>query len=107
MLSGPASQAGDGSGVDANETSGLADAVALGQVVEHGAGLFFEQMAVKEGRALAFGEAVLASFAVEEVDVIELAVAGADREIAGVALAVADAVGVLAPKAREVIHAAN
>jgi hypothetical protein len=104
MLSGPAGQAGDGIGVDADETSGGADAVALGQVVQDGAGLLLGQMAVKEGRALAFGEAVLAGVAVEEANGIELAVAGANREIAGVALTVAGAVGVLAAEAREVVH---
>ena len=107
MLSGPASPAGDGLGGDADETSGLADAVALGQVVEHGAGLLCGPMAVKEGRALAFGGAVLAGVAGEEAEVIELAGAGAGRELAGVAPAVAGAVGVPAAKARAVVPATD
>jgi hypothetical protein len=90
--------------VDADETSGLPDAAALVEVLEHGVGLVLGQMAVEQGCALAFGEAGLAGVAVEESDVSVLAVAAADGEIAGVALSVSGAVGVLAAEAREVIH---
>jgi hypothetical protein len=105
MLSGPASQPGDGIGVDADEPPGLSDAVSLSQVVQHGAGLVLGQVAVEQGRALAFGEAVLAGVAVEQPDVVEFAVAGADREVASVALAVEGAIRILAAEACEVVHA--
>src|SRR4051812_9792435 len=54
---------------------------------------------------MSLGEMILAGVAVEQSDVVEFAVAGADREIPGVALAVAGAVGILAAEAREVVHA--
>jgi hypothetical protein len=61
-------------------------------------------MGVEQGRALALGEAVLARLAVEQADVVPLAIAGADGEIAGVAAGVEGALGVLAAEAREVVH---
>jgi hypothetical protein len=74
-------------------------------VLEHGKGLLLGEMAVEQGRALALGEAALARLAVEQSDLVLLAVAGADREIAGVAVAVEDALVVLTTEAREVVHA--
>jgi hypothetical protein len=50
------------------------------------------------------GEAVLAGVAVEQPDVVLLAVASADREISGVAPSVGGAVGILAAEASEVVH---
>jgi hypothetical protein len=105
MLPSDAGQATDGVRIDADEASGGADAAALVEVLKHGEGLLLGQMGVKEGRPLALGEAVLAGVTVEQSDVVELAVAGADREIAGVAAGVEGAVGVLAAEAREVVHA--
>jgi hypothetical protein len=105
MLSDDAGQPSDGVGIDADQASGAADTTALVEVLEYGKGCFFGEMAVKQGRALAFGEAVLASFAVEQPDVVLLAVAGADREITGVTDAVEAAFRVLTAEAREVVHA--
>jgi len=76
-------------------------------VLEHGESLLFREVTVEQGRALAFGEAVLAGFAVEQSDVVLLAVAGADREIAGVSGAVEGALGVLTAEAREVVHSGD
>jgi hypothetical protein len=76
-------------------------------VLEHGEGLSLGEMAVEQGRALALGEAVLAGLAVEQSDVILLAVAGADREVAGVTRAVEGALRVLTAEAREVVHAGD
>ena len=90
--------------MDADQASGLADAAALVEVLEHGEGLLLGEMAVEQGRALALGEAGLAGVAVEQADVVLLAVAVADREVAGVASAVEGAVGVLAAEASEVVH---
>ena len=78
MLSDDAGQAPDGVGIDADQTSGAANATALVEVLEHGEGLFFREMAVEQGRALALGEARFARLAVEQPDVVLLAVAGAD-----------------------------
>jgi len=73
-------------------------------MLEDGEGLFLGKMAVKQGRALAFGETILAGLAVEQSDLVLLAVAGADREIGGVPLAVEGAFRVLTAEAREVVH---
>jgi hypothetical protein len=54
--------------------------------------------------ALALGEAVLAGVAVEQPDVVGLAVARADREVSCVALAEPGAIGHLAAEASEVVH---
>jgi hypothetical protein len=107
MLSDHAGQASDGVGIDADQASGAANATALVEMLEHGEGLFFGEMAVEQGRSLAFGEAVLAGLAVEQSDVLLLAVAGADREIAGVTATVEGALGVLTAEAREVVHAGD
>jgi hypothetical protein len=94
----------DGIAMDADEPPGLADAAALVEVGEHGAGRLVGEPAVEQGRALALGEAGLAGVAVEQADVVVLAVAVADRQVAGAAAAVGGAVGVLAAKAGEVVH---
>jgi hypothetical protein len=78
MLSDDAGQASNGVGIDADQTSGAADATALVEVLEHGEGLFFGEMAVEQGRALAFGEAIFARLAVEQPDVVLLTVARTD-----------------------------
>src|SRR5262249_34400789 len=75
--------------------------------LEHGEGLLLGEMAVEQGCALALGETILADVAVEQADVVLLAVAGADREIAGVTASVEGAVGILTAEAREVVHAAD
>ena len=105
MSSDDAGQASDGVGIDADQASGAADTTALIEVLEDGEGCFFGEMAVEQGRALAFREAVLAGLAVEQSDVILLAVAGADREITGITGAVQGAFRVLTAEAREVVHA--
>jgi hypothetical protein len=105
MLSGDAGQATDRVLIDPDEASGGSNAAALVEVLKHGVGLLLGEMAVEEGRPLALGEAVLARLAVQQSDVVLLAVAGADREIAGIAAGVEGALGVLTAEAREVVHA--
>jgi hypothetical protein len=90
--------------MDVDEPPGLADAAALGEVLEDGAGLLLGEVAVEQGRALALGEAGLAGLAVEQSDVVLLAVAGADGEIPRVAPAEEWAIRCLATEAREIIH---
>jgi hypothetical protein len=97
-------QSDDGVAVDADQTFGLSDAAAVAEVLEHGVGLVLGQVGVEQGRALAFGEAIFAGVAVEQPNVVLLAVAGADGEVSGVAFAVERAVGFLAAEAREVVH---
>jgi hypothetical protein len=107
MLSDDAGQASDGVGIDADQASGAADATALVEVLEDRECLLFGEMAVEQGRALAFGEATLARLAVEQSDVVLLAVAGADGEVTGVTGAVQEALRVLTAEAREVVHAGD
>ncbi len=104
MLSGGTGQSDDGVGCDADETTGLSDAVALGPVVEDGAGGRFGESAAVQRRALALGEAGAAAVAVQESELLVLAVVAADREVAGVTLAVQGAVGILATETGKVVH---
>jgi hypothetical protein len=103
-LAGQFRQADDGMGMDVDQAAGLPGAAALAEVAEDGAGLLLGQVAMEHRRALALGEATLAGVAVEQPDVVALAVAGADREVAGVAPAEDGASGILAAEAREVVH---
>ena len=61
-------QADDRIGVDVDQASGLSDAAAFGEVLEHGAGIWFGQVSLEQGRALALGEAVFAGRTVEQAD---------------------------------------
>ena len=70
MLPGAAGQSADGVGVDTDEASGLSNAAAVVEVLKHGEGLLFGEVAVEQGRPLALGEAVLAGVAGEESDVV-------------------------------------
>jgi hypothetical protein len=104
VIAGGASQPDDGIAMGADEAAGLADAIALGEVVEDGRGLRLGQAAVEQRGALPFGEAGLAGLAVEQPDVVILAVAVADGEVTDVAAAVQGASGILAAETREVVH---
>jgi len=97
-------QSDDGVAMDADEAFGLTDAVALGEVMEHGAGLLVGETAIEQRCALALGEAGLAGVAIEQADVIPLAVAVADGEVTGPSLAVEGAIGILATEAGEIVH---
>jgi hypothetical protein len=99
VLSGHAGQPHDGVAVDADESLGLADSVALDEMLEDGDGLLGGQVRVEQSGALAFGEARLAGSAEEQADLVAFAVTIADREVAEVALAVERAIGVLAAEA--------
>ena len=104
MVAGGAGQSDDGVAMDADEAFGLTDAVALGEVMEHGTGRLVGESAIEQRCSLALGEAGLAGVAVEQTDVILLAVAVADGEVAGPSSAVEGAVGILATEAGEIVH---
>jgi hypothetical protein len=104
VIAGDAGQPHDGIAMDADETPGLPDAVALGEVMEDGTGLLVGHPAVEERGALPLGEAGLAGLAIQQADVVVLAVAVADREVAGVAPPVQRTFGVLAAEEGEVVH---
>ena len=104
VVAGGACQADDGVAMDADEAAGLADAVALGQVLQDRDGDRFGEVTAVQRRALALGETGPAGVAVELAELLVLAVAAADREIAGIASAIERAVGILAAEARKIVH---
>jgi hypothetical protein len=85
VRSGHLGQSLDGLAMDPDQACGRPDAAAFDQVGQDVVGRLGRQVGVEQRRALAFGEAVLAGVAVEQADVALLAVAGADREVSGVA----------------------
>jgi hypothetical protein len=103
VIPGQPAQAHDGVAVDADEALGLADAAAVVEVGEQGAGLVLIEPGGEQGRALAFGEAPLAELAVEQAALVR-PVACPDRDVAGAALAVTFAPGVEAAEAIQVVH---
>jgi hypothetical protein len=88
---------------DADESPGLSDAAAVGEVGEDGECLRIGESGVEQRCALAFGKAGPAGAAVQEPPVL-LAVAGADGEGVGPAFPVRGAVGVLGAEARQVVR---
>ncbi|MBX6314668.1 MAG: hypothetical protein IRY99_17400 [Isosphaeraceae bacterium] len=104
VIAGGAGHPDDGIPVDPDEAPGLTDAVALGEVMEHGSGRLLGHPAVEERGALSFGEAGLAGPTVEQSDVVVLAVAVADGQVAGAALSREGASGILTADKGEVIH---
>jgi hypothetical protein len=98
-----AAQPRDGVAVDADESLGLADAAAVLEVGQGGAGHRLVEAAGEQRGPLALGEAGLAGLAVEQAAAVR-AVAGADGDVGAAALAVFDAVAVEAAEAGEVFH---
>jgi hypothetical protein len=106
VLAGEDGQADDGIFVDANQAARLADATTLLQVLENGDGFVLREFAVEQGRALAFGEALLAGAAGQDAALVGT-VAEADAEVVAAALAVVFAVGVLAAEGFQVVHGSS
>jgi hypothetical protein len=104
MVAGGSGQADDGVAMDADEAFGLTDAVALGEVLEHGAGLLVGESAIEQRGPFALGEAGLAGLTVEQADVILPAVAAADGEVTGPSSSLEGAVRILAAEAGEIVH---
>src|SRR5262249_6626620 len=107
LSTGGAGPADDGVAMDADEAAGWADAMALGPVFQDRDGGRFGEMAAIQGRAFALGEARAAGVAVEEPELVALAVVAAHREVADMALAIPGTVGVLAAEACEVVPGAK
>jgi hypothetical protein len=104
MIAGLAGVAGHGVAVDAHQPLGLADAAALGDVLQDGDGLLASQMGMEQRGPLAFGEAIAARAAPEEADRVILAVMAADGEVFSAPESMIGALGIQAAEAREVIH---
>jgi hypothetical protein len=92
MVAGGYGQPDDGIAMGADQAAGLADAVALGEVMEDGGDLLLGHAAVEQRSALPFGEAGLAGLTVEQSDAMILAVAIADPEVTGVTAPVQGAI---------------
>jgi hypothetical protein len=103
MASGQPAVADHGVGGHADESGGGPHAAAIGDVLEQGDGLVLGQLRPEEGCSLAFGEPVSAGAAVEQSDVLVLAVAGADRQVVEAPLAVVGATLVLAAETGKVL----
>src|SRR5215212_477057 len=103
VLTGQECQPGDGVLVDPDQPGGLAGPAAVVEVLQDPRDLVVGELGVEEGRPLELGEPGLAGVAVQEAMVI-LAVAAADREVAGAAAAVLRTVRIVAAMAREVVR---
>src|SRR5262249_41335155 len=88
---------------DADQAAGLTDADAFGDVLQDSDRLVVGQARVEQGRALAFGEAVLAGAAIEQAALLR-AVAHAHGQVAVTAFTVVGALRVLTAEAGQVIH---
>ena len=103
MSPGEPGQASDGILVDPHQPGGLADAAAVGEVLEDRQHLVVRQLGVEQRGALELGEAGLAGAAVQQ-PVVGPAVVAADGEVAGAASAGVGAVGIVAAEAVEVVR---
>jgi hypothetical protein len=104
MTPGGTGQPDDGVAVDADEAPGLSDAVAFSEMIEDGSGLLVGHTAVEQRGAFALGEAGLAGVAIEQADVVVLAVAIAGGEVSITPSPIGGTVGVLAAEARKIIQ---
>jgi hypothetical protein len=103
VLAGQQAVADDGVGTDPGEAAGLADAAALGDVLEDGHDLVLREAGVIQGGAFALGEAGLAGAAAEQATPVG-AVAHGHGQVAVAALAVVGTVLVEATELAEVVH---
>jgi hypothetical protein len=103
MTTGQQGQSCDGILTDPHQSGGLADAAAVGEVLQDRQHLVVRELGVEQRGALELGEAGLAGVAVQQ-PVLGLAEMAADREVTGAPSAVERAVGILAAEAGEVIR---
>jgi len=104
MAAGEPAITGHGVGGDPAEPAGLADATALGDVLQDGLGLAGGEPGVEEGCAGALGEAGLAGGASEHASGLLGAVAEVHGEVSGPPLGVIGAGRIQATEAGQVIH---
>ena len=89
--------------VHADQPRGGPDPVAVGEVLDQVEGLVRGQSGAEQRGALALGEAGLAGAAVEQADLLRLAVMAADGQVAVPPLAMVGAIRVLAAEAGQVL----
>ncbi len=103
MTAGQSTVADDRVGGDADESGGGPHAAAVIEVLQQREGLVRTQLRAEEGRAFAFGEPIPAGAAVQEPDVLVLAVVGADGQVAEATPAVIRTARVQATEVGEVL----
>jgi len=89
--------------VHSQQATGLADATVLLKVVQHRHRLVVGELAAIEGRALAFGEALLAGPASQDTGSFASALAEADTQVVQTAASVVGALRVLAAESFQVV----
>src|SRR5262245_19096514 len=94
VLAGQPAQAADGVPVHPAEPTGLADAAALGDVLQDRFGLAGRQPGAAQGRPPSFGEAGLAGAAAEHAAGLPGPVAASNGQVSGVPPAMIGAVGI-------------
>jgi hypothetical protein len=105
VVSGLADIASHRIAMDPHQPLGLADAAAVGDVLQDGDGLLLGQVRAEQGRALAFGEPDTARTASEEPDRRGgLAVVTGDGEVFAPSDAMIGALGIQAAEHGEVTH---
>jgi hypothetical protein len=106
MLAGEGGQAYHGVLVDADQASRLANAATLVQMLEYRQRFVLGKFGVVEGRAFAFGEALLAGSAGQDTALFVGSIAKAHPQVVAAALTVVGAVGVEAAEVFQVVHSA-
>src|SRR3954471_17963728 len=104
VLPGDSAQAADRASIDLAESSGLADATPLGDVVQDRSERLRREPGVEARRPLPLGESILAGAAPEHPPLLLVTVATGHGQISGPPLAILGAVGIEAAEAREVVH---
>src|SRR5262249_50767492 len=103
MLTSQQPVADDGVLVHADQAAGLADADALGDVLQDGHDLVLRELGAEQRGALALREARLAGPAAQQAPPLR-AVAHGSRQVAFAALAVVGALGILATEGTQVVR---
>ena len=103
MVTGEATVADHGVGGHADEPCGGPHTVTVSQMLKDREGLLRGQLRAEQRRALAFGEPIPAGAAVQEPDVLVLAVPGTDGQVAKATPAVVGTVVVLAAEAGKIV----
>ena len=104
MLAGTQAVAHHGVLVHPDQAAGLADPAPLDDVFQERDHLLVRQPRVEQRCALAFGEAILAGFAVQHAALLVGTVEHADAQIVQAAFAVVRTVCILAAEAGQVVH---
>jgi hypothetical protein len=103
VAAGQSAVADHGVGGHADEPGGGPHAGAVGEMPEDRDGLVRGELRAEQGRAPAFGEPIAAGAAIQQPNVLVLAVAGAHRQVAEAPLAVIGAVVILAAETGEIL----